>query len=170
MLLDAYIVQHPFPGRHNSMSPHWAVGISSPRRCAGMNTSAVTSTIPTARCGSACRVVWEGRGRFRPPPILIGRAGPPGKLPDRDREGLWTPSAPRPEPVEGRSARRSWFDRLTASVDRLTTPQKTVNPFGKRARASFSWSSFSRSLGTCRWEAWPSGPSLQKPAARPAGP
>lgn len=29
----------------------------------GINTSPETSTIPTARCGPACRVVWEGIGQ-----------------------------------------------------------------------------------------------------------
>ena len=33
---------------------------SNLRRCAGKSLSAPTSTIPTARCGPACRVVWEG--------------------------------------------------------------------------------------------------------------
>ena len=36
---------------------------SNPRRCAGIHSSAPTSTIPTARCGPACRVVWEGLGQ-----------------------------------------------------------------------------------------------------------
>ena len=30
---------------------------------AGCNTNLMTSTIPTARCGPACRVVWEGIGQ-----------------------------------------------------------------------------------------------------------
>ncbi|MHA6878378.1 hypothetical protein, partial [Ralstonia pseudosolanacearum] len=34
-----------------------------PGRQVGSNTSLMTSTIPTARCGPACRVVWEGSGR-----------------------------------------------------------------------------------------------------------
>ena len=33
------------------------------RRRAGIYSSAPTSTIPTARCGPACRVVWEGSVR-----------------------------------------------------------------------------------------------------------
>jgi hypothetical protein len=31
-----------------------------PRRRAGTHSCALTSTVPTARCGPACRVVWEG--------------------------------------------------------------------------------------------------------------
>jgi len=30
---------------------------------AGCNTNPMTSTTPTARCGPACRVVWEGLGQ-----------------------------------------------------------------------------------------------------------
>ena len=30
----------------------------------GSNTSLMTSTASTARCGPACRVVWEGRGQI----------------------------------------------------------------------------------------------------------
>ena len=37
--------------------------ISNLRRCAGIDSSAPTSTIPTARCGPACRVVREGFGQ-----------------------------------------------------------------------------------------------------------
>ena len=37
--------------------------ISNLRRCTGICSSALTSTIPTARCGPACRVVWEGLGQ-----------------------------------------------------------------------------------------------------------
>ena len=37
---------------------------SNLRRRAGICSSAPTSTIPTARCGPACRVVWEGLGQF----------------------------------------------------------------------------------------------------------
>ena len=33
------------------------------RRQAGCYTTLTTSTIPTARCGPACRVVWEGLGQ-----------------------------------------------------------------------------------------------------------
>jgi hypothetical protein len=33
------------------------------RRCAGIHSCIPTSTIPTARCGPACRVVWEGSVR-----------------------------------------------------------------------------------------------------------
>jgi hypothetical protein len=35
--------------------------ISNFRRCAGIHSCNLTSTIPTARCGPACRVVWELR-------------------------------------------------------------------------------------------------------------
>jgi len=39
-------------------------------RCwGGINTTLVTSTIPTARCGPACRVVWEGLGQIIWPPL-----------------------------------------------------------------------------------------------------
>ncbi len=34
------------------------------RRRVGCITSLTTSTTSTARCGPACRVVWEGRGRI----------------------------------------------------------------------------------------------------------
>ena len=37
--------------------------ISNLRRCIGICSSALTSTVPTARCGPACRVVWEGSAR-----------------------------------------------------------------------------------------------------------
>jgi len=33
------------------------------RRCAGIHSCNLTSTISTARCGPACRVVWEGSVR-----------------------------------------------------------------------------------------------------------
>ena len=33
------------------------------RRCAGIHSCNPTSTISTARCGPACRVVWEGSGQ-----------------------------------------------------------------------------------------------------------
>ena len=35
------------------------------------STRAATSTIPTARCGPACRVVWEGSGQQWSAPIPI---------------------------------------------------------------------------------------------------
>ena len=38
--------------------------VSSFRLRVGINTSPETSTIPTARCGPACRVVWEGLGQL----------------------------------------------------------------------------------------------------------
>jgi len=34
------------------------------RRCAGIHSCDPTSTISTARCGPACRVVWEGSGHY----------------------------------------------------------------------------------------------------------
>jgi hypothetical protein len=37
--------------------------INDPRRRAAIHSSAPTSTVPTARCGPACRVVWEGIGQ-----------------------------------------------------------------------------------------------------------
>jgi hypothetical protein len=37
--------------------------ISDPGWCVGIHSSAPTSTVPTARCGPACRVVWEGIGQ-----------------------------------------------------------------------------------------------------------
>ena len=37
--------------------------ISNFRRCAGIYSCTLTSTISTARCGPACRVVWEGTGQ-----------------------------------------------------------------------------------------------------------
>jgi len=37
---------------------------SNPGRRVGSYSSAPTSTVPTARCGPACRVVWEGRGQY----------------------------------------------------------------------------------------------------------
>ena len=37
--------------------------ISHPRRRAGIHSGTPTSTVPTARCGPACRVVWEGIGQ-----------------------------------------------------------------------------------------------------------
>ena len=47
------------------------------RRHAGTVFCESTSTIPTARCGPACRVVWEGSVRFpdRPYPDLAEREG-----------------------------------------------------------------------------------------------
>ena len=33
------------------------------RRSAGLRSYVLTSTIPTAWCGPACRVVWEGSAR-----------------------------------------------------------------------------------------------------------
>jgi hypothetical protein len=33
----------------------------------GRNTSPMTSTTPTARCGPACRVVWQGSGLMAAP-------------------------------------------------------------------------------------------------------
>ena len=38
----------------------------------------LTSTSRTARCGPACRVVWEGSGLKRPAPIPIERSHLPG--------------------------------------------------------------------------------------------
>lgn len=42
---------------------------SNLRRRAGIYSSALTSTIPTARCGSACRVVWKGSASLLAAPI-----------------------------------------------------------------------------------------------------
>ena len=42
---------------------------SNLRRRAGIYSSALTSTIPTARCGPACRVVWEGSASLLAAPI-----------------------------------------------------------------------------------------------------
>lgn len=37
--------------------------LSNFRRSAGSSSCTLTSTTPTARCGPACRVVWEGTVR-----------------------------------------------------------------------------------------------------------
>jgi hypothetical protein len=43
------------------------IGDRQPREARRDNTNAPTSTVSTARCGPACRVVWEGSGHHDRP-------------------------------------------------------------------------------------------------------
>jgi hypothetical protein len=43
------------------------IGDRQPREARRDNTNAPTSTVSTARCGPACRVVWEGSGHYDRP-------------------------------------------------------------------------------------------------------
>jgi hypothetical protein len=50
------------------------IGDRQPREARRDNTNAPTSTVSTARCGPACRVVWEGSGHHDRPLSRLKRA------------------------------------------------------------------------------------------------
>ena len=109
------------------------------RRHAGTVSCESTSTIPTARCGPACRVVWEGSVRFpdRPYPDLAEREGFEPSI----RFTVYTlsrraPSTTRPSLRKGRILAERVGRRSAASLVALhvqafpTAPKSCCGPPG----------------------------------------